>query len=148
MAINTTRLLQFYQHFGKFYTQQFAPLAEESGLSVRELHILLFLANNPGYDTARDITILRGISKSQVSQAVDLLWAEGLLDRTQDTTDRRVVHLSITEEGQVITQKALAVQDTCAARLLSGFSPEEAALLMALVDRVIDNAEVLAKEAN
>jgi len=148
MAINTTRILQFYQHFGKFYTQQFSHLTEESGLSVRELHVLLFLANNPGYDTARDITSVRGISKSQVSQAVDLLWAEGLLERTPDSADRRVVHLSITEEGQVITQKALAVQDTCAARLLSGFSPEEAALLMALVDRVIDNAEVLAKEAN
>jgi MarR family transcriptional regulator for hemolysin len=146
MAINTTRLLQFYQHFGNFYTQQFAPLTEESGLSVRELHILLFLANNPGYDTARDTTVLRGISKSQVSQAVDLLWAEGLLDRTQDTADRRIVHLSITEEGWDITRKALTVQDSCAARLLSGFSQQEIALLMNLVDRVIDNAEVLAGE--
>ena len=147
MAINTTRILQFYQHFGKFYTQQFTPLAEESGLSARELHILLFLANNPGYDTARDITVLRGIYKSQVSQAVDLLWAEGLLERTQDTADRRVLHLSITEEGQAITQKALAVQNNCAARLLSGFSQQEIGLLMRLVGRVIGNAEALAEEA-
>jgi len=147
MPINTTRVLQFYQHFGKYYTKQFTALAEASGLSARELEVLLFLANNPGYDTARDVTLLRGISKSQVSQAVDLLWAEGLLERTPDKFGRRVNHLSITEEGWPVTRQALAIQDTCAARLLSGFSPAEAAALSALVDRVMDNAAVLAKEA-
>ena len=146
MSVNATRMLQFYQHFGKFYAQQFAPLSESSGLSSRELQVLLFLANNPGYDTARDITVLRGISKSQVSQAVDLLCAEGLLERTPDTADRRIVHLSITEEGRPVTQQAQAIQDGCTSRLLSGFTAEEVALLMSLVDRVVVNAAALAKE--
>lgn len=146
MAVNATRMLQFYQHFGKFYTRQFAPLADSLGLSVRELQVLLFLANNPDYDTARDITVLRGLSKSQVSQAVDLLWAEGLVERTPDTADRRVVHLSITEEGWPLARKAQAVQDSCSARLLSGFTAEEALQLMALVERVVENAEALAAE--
>ena len=146
MSVNATRMLQFYQHFGKFYAQQFALLSESSGLSSRELQVLLFLANNPGYDTARDITVLRGISKSQVSQAVDLLCAEGLLERTPDTADRRIVHLSITEEGRPVTQQAQAIQDGCTSRLLSGFTAEEVALLMSLVDRVVANAAALAKE--
>lgn len=30
MAITHTRLLQFYQNFGKFYTWQFAPSATSS----------------------------------------------------------------------------------------------------------------------
>lgn len=79
MAITHTRLLQFYQNFGKFYTWQFAPLLERTGLSMREMNVLLFLANNPQYDTARDVTEFRGLSKSQVSQAVELLVAEGLV---------------------------------------------------------------------
>ena len=62
-----------------------------------ELDILLFLANNPGYDTARDVAEYRGLAKSQVSQAVDLLSARGVLRRTPDAADRRVVHLAITE---------------------------------------------------
>ena len=146
MPVNTTRMLQFYQHFGKFYTQQFTSLTESSGLSARELHVLLFLANNPSYDTARDITMLRGMSKSQVSQAVDLLWAEGLLERKTDPADRRIIHLSITEEGWPITHQAQAIQDACSAKLLSGFTPEETMQLMSLVDRVVDNAAALAKE--
>ena len=146
MSVNPTRVLQFYQNFGKFYTRRFAALSEESGLSLRELQVLLFLANNPGYDTARDITQLRGISKSQVSQAVDLLWAEGLVERETDTADRRIVHLSITEEGLPVTRQAQAIQDSCSARLLAGFSPEEICQLMALVERVIGNAEAMAGE--
>ena len=63
MSVNATRMLQFYQHFGKFYTRRFAPLSEESGLSPRELQVLLFLSHNPGYDTARDITVLFAFSQ-------------------------------------------------------------------------------------
>ena len=82
MSTNYTRLLQFSQQFGKFYACQFTPLLERTGLTMREVHVLLFLANNPDYDTARDVTLYRGMSKSQVSQAVELLCAEGLLQRT------------------------------------------------------------------
>ena len=77
MTLSYTRLLQFYKQFGKFYDRQFGDFSARTGLSMREIHVLLFLANNPGYDTARDISELRGLSKSQVSQAVELLAAEG-----------------------------------------------------------------------
>ena len=75
MSTQYTRLLQFSRQFGKFYAYQFAPFLERTGLSMREVHVLLFLANNPECDTARDVSEYRGISKSQVSQAVELLAA-------------------------------------------------------------------------
>lgn len=148
MPLNATRMLQFYQHFGKFYTRQFAPLSQETGLSFRELQVLLFLANNPGHDTARDITVLRGISKSQVSQAVDLLCAEGLLTRRADPADRRIIHLSITPDGQPIARSAQSVQDACSTQLLSGFTAQETADLLSMVNRVMDNAAILAGEVD
>ena len=55
MTLSYTRLLQFYKQFGKFYDRQFGDFSARTGLSMREIHVLLFLANNPGYDTARDI---------------------------------------------------------------------------------------------
>ena len=55
MATNYTRLLQFYKQFGKYYDRQFAAFSARTGLSMREIHVLLFLANNPDYDTARDV---------------------------------------------------------------------------------------------
>lgn len=146
MAIRSTRLLQFFQHFEAFYTRQFSPLLARSGLTMREVHVLLFLANNPDYDTARDVTILRGISKSQVSQAVELLTAEGLLRRTPDAADRRVVHLAITAEGWPLARECQTIQEGCMARLLTGLTPEEVRALEGLLETVLDNGARLAGE--
>ena len=147
MQIQTTRLLQFSRQFKKFYSCQFAPLLERTGLSMREVDVLLFLANNPDYDTARDITEFRGLSKSQVSQAVDLLAAEGLLRRTPDGADRRVIHLSITKEAAKVTEELLAVQARCVQGLLSGLTEAEIARLSATLETVLDNGLRLAEEA-
>lgn len=145
--MNTTRLLQFSKQFQKFYANRFAALLERRQLSMREMDVLLFLVNNPGYDTARDITEFRGISKSQVSQAVDLLTAEGLLQRTPDTADRRVVHLSLTEDGAPLAAEALAIQSACVQQLISGLTTEQQEQLKVMLDIVLDNGARLAEEA-
>ena len=147
MPTHYTRLLQFSRQFGKFYERQFESLLEETGLTMREVHVLLFLANNPGFDTAREVTSLRGLSKSQVSQAVELLAAEGLLLRVPDQTDRRVVHLSITPEGTPLARRCQELQARCGRRLLEGLSSEEEAQLLHLLDVVLENGTRLAKEA-
>ena len=146
MTLSYTRLLQFYKQFGKFYDRQFADFSARAGLSMREIHVLLFLANNPGYDTARDITELRGLSKSQVSQAVELLAAEGFLRRTPDEGDRRVVHLSITPAGLPLARECQAIQTACGQRLPAGLSEEQERQLALLLGTVLDNGSRLSEE--
>ena len=146
MPIESTRLLRFSQHFDKFYSRSFQPLIRAAGLSLREIHVLLFLANNPIYDTAKDITQLRGLSKSQVSQAVDFLAAEGFLCRRTDETDRRVVHLSLTEDALPIVRQAQAVQQVCWQQLLDGLNRDQLQLLQQLLETVLENGERLAEE--
>ena len=146
MTLSYTRLLQFYKQFGKFYDRQFSDFSARSGLSMREIHVLLFLVNNPAYDTARDITELRGLSKSQVSQAVELLAAEGFLQRTPDESDRRVVHLSITPAGVPLARECQAIQTACGRRLLSGLSEEEKQQFALLLETVLCNGSQLAEE--
>ena len=148
MFTDYTRLLQFFQHFNKFYSYQFAPFLSRTKLTMREVQVLLFLANNPDYDTARDISLFRGISKSQVSQAVELLWAEGLLQRVPDETDRRIVHLSITPEGLPLARECQRIQESCGARLLDGLTPQQTAQFQFLLDTVLDNGVRLAEEAS
>ena len=138
MSANYTRLLQFAQQFQRFYDRQFLPVLERERLTMREIHVLLFLANNPGYDTARDITALRGLSKSQVSQAVDLLAADGLLQRTPDPQDRRVVHLAVTGLGQPLVQECQAIQERCSQRLLSALTPEQQTQFRALLSTLLE----------
>lgn len=148
MSISSTRLLQFSRQFGKFYAHQFAPLLARTGLSMREVHVLLFLANNPSCDTARDVTELRGLSKSQVSQAVEFLAAEGLLRRTPDGADRRIVHLALTDTGVPLARECQNIQAACAGRLLDGLSPAETAQFYALLETVLHNGALLAEEAS
>ena len=146
MEISPTRLLQFSQQFKKFYTHQFSPLLKQSGLSMREMDVLLFLINNPDYDTARDITELRGLAKSQVSQAVDLLAAEGLLQRTPDAEDRRMVHLSLTGEGLPLALEAQRIQAICGEQLFFGLTAEQSHALHTALETVLINASRLAEE--
>ena len=146
MKTTHTRLLLFFQQYTAYCDRQFQPLLERMDLTMREVHVLLFLANNPDYDTARDITVLRGISKSQVSQAVDLLSAEGFLIRTPDARDRRIVHLSISPEGWPLAKECQRIQDFCTDQLVRDLSEEETATLRTLFERVIDTGTHLAEE--
>ncbi len=141
--VSATQLVHFSQNFHKFHDRQFLSLLDETGLSMREFHVLLFLINNPGYDTARDVTKYRGLIKSQVSQAVEVLCGRDFLRRTPDQEDRRVVHLTLTEAGLTLARQAQRIQQSCYNLLFAGFSPEEEAQFHDLLARVLDNSTTL-----
>ena len=144
--ITIAQLTRLPRRFLKYYDQQFLPLLEKTGLSMREVHVLLFLANHPGQDTARDVTELRGLAKSQVSQAVEVLTDRGLLARRADGEDRRIIHLEITGEGAPLAREAQAVQAACGRRLLAGLAEEEQAVFLDLLERVLREMEELGAE--
>ena len=144
--ITIAQLTRLPRRFLKYYDQQFLPLLEKTGLSMREVHVLLFLANHPGQDTARDVTELRGLAKSQVSQAVEVLTDRGLLARRADGEDRRIIHLEITGEGAPLAREAQAVQAACGRRLLAGLTEEEQAVFLGLLERVLREMEELGAE--
>ena len=105
MAVSSTQLLRVIQQFRRYYDRHFSELLSRTGLSMREIHVVLFLANHPAHDTARDVTELRGLAKSQVSAAVDLLAARELLRRQPDKADRRVIHLALTDAGAALARE-------------------------------------------
>ena len=146
--MTATRLMQFAKQFGKYCDHRFAPLAQAYGLSMREINVLLFLSNNPGYDTARDITEYRGISKSQVSQAVEFLVELSYLTRTPDPDDRRLLHLALTEEGLALARECKAVQARCGQDLLDGMTEDQVRQLQELWDMVMANGERLSREVD
>ena len=144
--ISISQLTRFSQRFGRFYDRCFTPLLERTGLTMREIHVLLFLANHPGRDTAREVVERRGLAKSQVSQAVEVLAERGILARRADGTDRRVVHLDITEAGTPLAREAQAIQASCGRRLLARLSPEEEAQFRRLLETVLENGTHLMEE--
>ena len=142
--MEASRLLRFSRQFERFYAARFVPLLERMGWNMAEVHVLLFLANNPGRDTARDVATLRGLAKSQVSQAVERLTDQGVLSRCPDEADRRIIHLAITRQGRPLVEEALAIQTGCGRALTEGLTPEETELLRSILKKVMDNVERLA----
>ncbi len=142
--MEASRILRFSRQFGRFYAACFVPLLERTGWNMAEVHVLLFLANHPGLDTARDIVALRGLAKSQVSQAVERLTDQGVLSRCPDEADRRIVHLTITRQGRPLAEEALAIQSDCGRALTEGLAPEETEHLRSILKKVMENVERLA----
>ena len=146
MAVDSTLLLRVIRQFRRYYDRQFEDLLAASGLSMREMDVVLFLANNPGCDTAREVAELRGLAKSQVSAAVDLLAERGFLCRRSDQTDRRVVHLALTDQGTALARAGQRIQSACVDTLLSGLTQAEAEQFQTLLEKVLSGAETHLKE--
>ena len=87
--------MRMIQQIRRRYAESLRPLERRWTLTGNEIDVLLFLANNPGYDTARDAVEMRGLSKSHVCKSVDALTRRGWLAGEQDKRDRRCVHLRL-----------------------------------------------------
>lgn len=108
-------------------------------LSAAETDILMFLSNNPQYDTGTDISRIRKIPKSQVSISVKSLCEKGYLSTDYKENNRKSIHLSLTKSALSVTDYGKTVQAEFADLLFSGFSEEEKSEFERLHIRIADN---------
>ena len=123
----------------KGYARLLEPLCRKWDLTRNELDVLLFLANNPDYDRAVDIVNNRGLSKSHVSLSITNLERREFLCRIPDPTDRRTVHLKLTDKAKEITDVGCRVQKQFMEYLHQGVSREQLELMMEFARRVHEN---------
>ena len=121
------------------YTKVCEPLLEKYDLPQVSFDILMFLANNPEYKTAQDISEIRGIKKNLVSVHVEKLVSIGLLERGFVAGDRRKVSLSCTEKASPIIEDGLAMQKSFYDRIVSGISEEDWEAYKRINQQVIKN---------
>lgn len=117
-----TEIVLSSAQFSKAYQTFLNNVSKKYSLSNIELDIMLFLANNPSLDTAKDIVIYRRIAKSYVSKGIDLLLKKEFLKYTIDDKDHRKVHLSLTEAAQPIIQEGQIAQRSFVEMLHKGIS--------------------------
>ena len=131
---------------GKLYARLFTPLLEEWGLTQAEADILLFLANNPGYDTARDMAEKRHLAKSHISAGIEALAGRGLLERSLQEGNRKTIHLRLTAAADPIVEEGRALQRRYGELLFRGFTQEEICRLSRWLDRVTENVDAALEE--
>lgn len=132
IVLSSAQFLKAYQTF-------LSTVSQKYNLSNIELDVMLFLANNPSLDTAKDIVIYRRIAKSYVSKGIDLLIKKELLNYTIDDKDHRIVHLSITEAAQPIVQEGQKAQQAFVEMLHKNISMSDLETVSRCVNQMNQN---------
>lgn len=105
-------LLTLMRKVSKRYDNACARAGNLFDLTISEVHVLLFLANNKNMNTAMDIVHHRGISKSLVSKSIESLVSKGYLETQQDKADRRYARLFLLPEAGSAVEALQVTQST------------------------------------
>ena len=111
--------MEFSRKLALAYTAVCKPLCQTLKLPQTAFDILLFLANNPAYQTAANIVEVRKIKANLVSVNVDKLVRDGYLTREPMPGDRRKTRLLCTEKAQPIILQGRQLQSAFLQRLFA-----------------------------
>lgn len=112
--------LEFSRKVDTAYMALCKPLCKKWHLTQTALDILMFLANNPEFTTARDIVEIRKLKANLVSVNVDRLVREGYLVRQEVAEDRRKTKLLCTSKADEIITQGRKLQQDFVALLFAG----------------------------
>lgn len=128
------------------YAAAMQPLCRREGLAPNGVDILLFLANNPGLDTARDICTYRGLKPGIVSFHVEKLVQEGYLLRQPAPEDRRKCRLVCTRRAEPVVQRGRQVQEAFFRRMTAGLDPQDLAAFRRCLESFQRNLSQMTQE--
>lgn len=128
------------------YAKACKPLCQEIRMPQTAFDILMFLANNPTYNSAKDIVTIRGQKANLVSVNVDKLVKEGFLERCPDREDRRKTILTCTELARPIVEKGRKFQQAFLESLFQGISEEERIIFTDILKKIRGNITYILKD--
>lgn len=144
--IKAPQMANFARKFSSAYNRQLAPLCEMLDMPQTAVDILMFLDNNPGFNTARDICRFRTLKPGIVSFHIDHMVREGLLERHISPTDRRVYRLVCTEKAAPIIESGRRLQLQFAQQITDGLCEEQLQTFRLCLETIDTNLDVLLKE--
>jgi DNA-binding MarR family transcriptional regulator len=94
------------------------------------------------FELAREMSIDAGA----MTRMLDRLEAKGLIERTRSETDRRVVHLRLTPEGETAAEQVPHVLAEVNNEYLRGFNKQEWQQLKEFLQRMLVNGQALQEQ--
>lgn len=118
------------------------------GLSEATAHPLLILSRG-GRENVRQGVLAdeMGLEGPSVVRLIDLLAAEGLVERREDPTDRRAKVLHLTPLGEAKAEEIRRVMRRLRADLMKGIAPDELAVTFDVLARIEQSANRLYEAA-
>ncbi|MGN0275874.1 MAG: MarR family winged helix-turn-helix transcriptional regulator [Hominisplanchenecus sp.] len=130
----------------RVYQDLFSEVLRRYQLTQMEMDILLFLANNPEYDTASEIVRVRQLTKSHVSASIEQLVQKGLLSRNHDRDNRRVIHLALLPEAETIVEDGRRCQREFTELLSFGIEAEKLETAEKVMEQMMENMKSYRKK--
>ncbi len=140
------KMIAVGKKLANIYSELSQPLCKKDGINQSCFDVLMFCANNPENNTARDICAVRGIKSGIASVAVETLIQKGYLIRTDDISDRRIRRLVPTEFAQNIISDGRVMQERFISTLKSGISPEEEEIFERVNEKILENTSLFDRE--
>lgn len=128
------------------YNRKCEPLLNEFRLAQVSFDILMFLANNPEFVTAQEISDVRHIKKNLISVHVEKLVNAGLLNRSTVDGDRRKIALACTEKALPIIEAGRRMQKHFYDILTIGISKEQWEVFSEIQQQIEANANRMVAE--
>lgn len=104
-------------------------------LNLHELRVLRFLGDN-GPAMMRELAERLMVAVNSVTPIVDHLEKKKLVRRVRSASDRRVIHVELTKQGQLTWDTALAEQVRFCATMLEALNDEERDAHMDLMRKI------------
>jgi MarR family transcriptional regulator, transcriptional regulator for hemolysin len=134
-------------HLVSLAARGFARLSEARlkplGFGVGYLPALVALKHRRA-ETQRDLARFARIEQPSMAQMLVRMERDGLIRRAPDPADGRMSRVSLTETAEARLPDACAVLFQGNREALDGFTDEEAALLVSLLNRLIANLDCIA----
>src|ERR671932_761511 len=108
--------------------QGFAEVLRRRGASLPVWRVLAALLAHPGH-TVTGLAEACLLQQPTMTKLLDRMVRYGLVQRTQDGRDRRVVRVALTDRGEAIAQDLIKAARQHEASVLARQPPEEAAIL-------------------
>ena len=124
-----------------YYAMLTRNICDKFGLTQMEYAILMFLHNNPQYNTAADIVRERKATKSHVSAALKLLEDNGLVMKKQSADNKKRIEIVLLESAQEIIQEGLSVQKEFIKNIFQDLTDEEMIMWKGIFTKICNNAE-------
>jgi len=115
--------------------------ALQGGITHAQMHLLRVLTEQGNELSASRLAACADLTPTSVTQMVDGLESEGLVERARSAEDRRVIFVRLTPEGRAAIEEHLTAYDRRTKELLSDMNAEElehAAAVLRRIARMLD----------
>lgn len=129
-----------------YYEKLTGAVCDKYNLTQMEYDILMFLHNNPQYNTAAEIVKIRKSTKSHVSTSLRMLEEKGLIEKRQSEDNKKYIAIILLDKAKTIVKEGTAVQKQFARDILDGLSDEEMDMCKAIFEKIYENAEKRLKQ--